>query len=275
MEGYDILMLALLVGSTLFGAYKGLTWQVASIASMLVSYGAAYRFRGTIANWISADPPWNIFASMLIVYATSSLGIWSICQMIRDLIERVRLKEFDRQMGALFGFAKGVIFCSIVTLFAVTLLDDAQRRNIVHSRSGHYISRFLHDAAPVMPVEVKEVIGPYLDEFGAEVESVIAKDGGDAEDTHWTRTESRAGESRAGESRAGESRAGEPSAGEPSAGETARTGGGPFGPLLDTLGGSEGGNEKPESGSNSSRRVLDEFRRWSDRGSGSRGSPTR
>jgi membrane protein required for colicin V production len=249
MEGYDILMLALLVGSTLFGAYKGLTWQVASIASMLVSYGAAYRFRSTLANWISADPPWNIFASMLIVYATSSLGIWSICQMIRDLIERVRLKEFDRQMGALFGFAKGVIFCSIVTLFAVTLLGDAQRRNIVHSRSGHYIARFLHDAAPVMPVEVKEVIGPYLDEFGAEVESVIAEEGGAPEGTHWARSSS--------------------GNREPTAEETARTGGGAFGPLIDAMSGSEGDSEKPATGSNSSRRVLDEFRRWTDRGRGS------
>ena len=35
-------------------------------------------------------------------------------------IDRVKLNEFDRQMGALVGFAKGVLLCIAITFFAVT-----------------------------------------------------------------------------------------------------------------------------------------------------------
>lgn len=276
MEGYDILMLVLLVGSTLFGAYKGLTWQVASIASMLVSYGAAYQFRSTLAGWIHADPPWNVFASMLILYATSSVGIWSLCHRIRDLISRMRLKEFDRQMGAIFGFAKGVIFCSIVTLFAVTLLGDTERRTIVHSRSGHYIARVLHDATPIMPAEVKQVIGPYLDQLGVEVDAAMI-----AEDEGRLEMEREGAESPGGQegfaARAPGGRAlgaREPGGREELQPETRERGGRLFGPLTggndeSAKEGSAGGNEPSSSRPVSERRIIDQFRRWTDRSSGS------
>lgn len=171
MEGYDVLMLVLIVVTTLYGAHKGLAWQIASIASIFVSYGAAYRFRGEVASLINAEAPWNMFLAMLVLYVGSSLGIWLLFRLLNDFIERLKLKEFDRQMGALLGFAKGVILCSIVTLFAVTLLGDTQRRAIVRAKSGHYIVRFLHDADPIMPAEIKDVLDPYLENLERRLET--------------------------------------------------------------------------------------------------------
>jgi membrane protein required for colicin V production len=65
-------------------------------------------------------------------------------------------------VGAIFGVAKGVVLCVIITLFAVTLLDDSQRQVILDSRSGHYMARLIDRAHAVMPTEVHEVLGPYL-----------------------------------------------------------------------------------------------------------------
>jgi|GEM_PF-1735852 len=171
MEGYDVVMLVVIVIATLYGAHKGLAWQIASIASIFVSYGAAYRFRGPVAERINADAPWNVFVAMLVLYAGSSLGIWLLFRVLSDFIERLKLKEFDRQMGALFGFAKGAILCSLITLFAVTLLGDTQRRAIVRARSGHYIARFLNNADPIMPAEIKDVLDPYLNNLERRLET--------------------------------------------------------------------------------------------------------
>ncbi len=44
METYDICMLLVLVAATVFGAYKGMAWQIASLASLVVSYFVALRF---------------------------------------------------------------------------------------------------------------------------------------------------------------------------------------------------------------------------------------
>lgn len=163
MEIYDIIMLTVLIGATIFGFMKGLAWQIAALASIFASYFVAFQFRDTVAGLISADPPWNVFLAMLILYLGSSLGIWLVFRLISDIIDRLRLREFDRQIGAILGLVKGGLLCVVVTLFAVTLLGNEHRSTIVRSYSGHYIARLLHDADPVMPQEVKGILRPYVE----------------------------------------------------------------------------------------------------------------
>jgi membrane protein required for colicin V production len=171
VETYDWIMLVVLVGATLFGAIKGFAWQVASIASIVVSYIVAYRFREPFSEVIKAEPPWNLFLAMLILYVGTSLVIWMLFRMVSRSIDRLKLKEFDRQIGALFGFGKGVLFCTLITMFAITLVGPSWREQIVGSRSGFYIAKVLDKTDAVMPPELHEVVGPYIERFENEVEN--------------------------------------------------------------------------------------------------------
>jgi membrane protein required for colicin V production len=162
MQPYDLVMLVVLGSATLFGFWKGLAWQIASLASLVVSYFVALRFADRIAPMVSAHEPWNKFVAMLIIYAAASLVIWMLFRVVSGVIDRVKLNEFDRQMGALVGFAKGVLLCIAITFFAVTLLGQQQRDRIIASRSGQYIVRLLDKADAVAPPEIHQVIGPYI-----------------------------------------------------------------------------------------------------------------
>jgi membrane protein required for colicin V production len=175
MEVYDILMIALLVGATVFGAWKGLAWQLASLGAIVASYFVALRFRADLAEHIRAEPPWDVFIAMLILYVGTSLVIWIVFRMVSQFIDRLKLKEFDRQIGALFGLAKGVLLCVIVTLFAVTLLGDRQREAIVRSRSGYYIARLLDRSHAVMPRELHDVLGPYIESLDEQLGQAPAR----------------------------------------------------------------------------------------------------
>ena len=124
MQPYDIFMLIVLALAIVWGAWKGLAWQIASIASIALSYLVALNFRQPLAGIINASPPWNIFSAMLILFLATGLVVWIGFNLVSELIERVKLKEFDRQLGAIFGAAKGVILCVLITLFAVALLGD-------------------------------------------------------------------------------------------------------------------------------------------------------
>lgn len=170
MQGYDLLMLIVLVGAVLWGAWKGFAWQVASLASMAASYFVALTFRQQVSQFISAAPPWNIFLSMLILFLGTSLVVWVGFNFVAEMIEKVKLKEFDRQVGALFGFAKGVLLCVLITLFAVTLLSEPQRQAICNSRSGYYIAILLDKADAVIPGEVHEVLNPYIERLDREID---------------------------------------------------------------------------------------------------------
>ncbi len=162
MQGYDFLMIGVLVGAVAWGAWKGLAWQVASTASMVLSYFVALNFRMPLAAIIKTDPPWNIFVSMLILFLGTSIVVWLCFNFVSQAIEKMKLKEFDRQIGAIVGLAKGVILCIIITLFAMTLLDQPRRQAIVNSRSGMYIAQILAKADAIMPREVHDVLGPYV-----------------------------------------------------------------------------------------------------------------
>jgi len=159
MQTYDLVMLAVLAAATLFGFWKGLAWQIASLASLVASYFLALKFADRLAPMVSQHAPWNKFLAMLIIYAGASAAIWMIYRIIGGAIDRVKLNEFDRQMGALVGFAKGVLLCIAITFFAVTLLGQVQRDKIVASKSGQYIVQILDKADAVAPPEIHDVIG--------------------------------------------------------------------------------------------------------------------
>ena len=165
MQTYDLVMLAVLGFATIFGFWKGLAWQVASLASLVVSYFAALKFADKLAPMVSEHAPFNKFVAMLIIYAGASLAIWMLFRVVAGVIDGVKLKEFDRQMGALVGFAKGVLICIAITFFAVSLLGQVQRDKILASRSGHYIVQVLDKADAVAPPEIQQVIGPYIEKI--------------------------------------------------------------------------------------------------------------
>ncbi len=162
MQAYDLIMLIVLGMATIFGAIKGFAWQVASLASILISYLVAYRFRGQVAEMIHAAPPWNQFLAMLILYVGVSFVIWVGFRLLSGAIDKVRLKEFDRHIGALFGLGKGLIYCLLITMFAMSLLGPQQQSAICQSRSGYYIATALDKSVGILPKEIHDVVGPYL-----------------------------------------------------------------------------------------------------------------
>ncbi|MGN6547788.1 MAG: CvpA family protein [Aureliella sp.] len=165
MQAYDLIMLVVLAMATIFGAIKGFAWQVASLASIVVSYLVAVNFRFDLAKVIQAAPPWNLFLAMLILYVGTSFVIWVGFRVLSGMIDQVRLKEFDRHIGAAFGLAKGLIYCLLITMFAMTLLGPKQQEAICQSRSGFYIASALDSAGGVLPKELHDVVGPYLEQL--------------------------------------------------------------------------------------------------------------
>ena len=164
MSTYDILMLVVLIGCVVFGAWKGMAWQLASLSSFVVSYFVALNFSGQLAPVISDQEPYNRFIAMLVLYLGTSLAIWMAFRIVARVIDRVKLKEFDRQLGALFGGCKGVLLCVVITFFAVTLTASS-RGLVLNSRSGHYIALLLDRAHPLIPEGAHEILHPYFEKL--------------------------------------------------------------------------------------------------------------
>lgn len=162
MQSYDIIMLVVLVGATIFGFWKGMAWQIASLASLVVSYFASLKFSEQLAP-LFGQPPLNRFAAMGAIYVGTSFVIWTLFRLISGVIDKVRLEAFDKQLGAIIGFAKGVLLCLVITFFAVSV--PAGRNTVVGSQSGHYIVALLDKAHSVVPPELHQVVDPYINKL--------------------------------------------------------------------------------------------------------------
>ncbi|MBN1854381.1 MAG: CvpA family protein [Pirellulales bacterium] len=162
MQTYDFLMLAVLIGMAIFGFVKGMAWQITSLASIIVSYFVALKFCGPIAPIFGDSEPWNKYVAMLVIYIACSFAIWLVFRVVSETIDRVKLKEFDRQMGALFGLTKGILLCVAITFFAVSLLPVDKKEQVLASRSGHYIGLLLTKAQSVVPPEFPDTVEQLL-----------------------------------------------------------------------------------------------------------------
>lgn len=165
MALYDIVMLVVIVGAIWVGWWKGLAWQIASLAAIIVSYIVAVNFREPVSHYISADEPWNRIGAMLILFLVTSLLIWTIYASISKSLKKMELKGFDHQAGALLGAIKGALLCMIITMFAVSLLGEKAHDAIHNSRSGRYVVAGIAKVSAVVPSELAKYIHPHVENF--------------------------------------------------------------------------------------------------------------
>lgn len=171
MEIYDLFMAAILVLAVLFGAVKGLAWQLASAAALLGSYVVAIAFHEPVSQHVNAEPPWNKYLAMFLLYLGTSFMVWLSFAFVRRIIDKVQMRDFDRQAGALVGAVNGAAMCLIITFFAVTLpfLTNEQKTSISRSRSGYLMASVVDRIQVGMPEDVNQVIRPYLDRLETEL----------------------------------------------------------------------------------------------------------
>lgn len=165
MSFYDIVMLVVLVGAIGFGWWKGLAWQIASVAAIVVSYIVSVNFREQVAQYIQAAEPWNKIGAMLILFVGTSLVIWIAYAYVTKSMEKMELKGFDRQIGALVGGVTGVLLCMAITMFSVSLLGDQAHESIHDSKLGPHIVRGIHQVHSILPPEIAARFDNYIEHF--------------------------------------------------------------------------------------------------------------
>ena len=165
MSFYDIVMLVVLGGAIWFGFWKGLAWQVASVAAVCVSYIVAVNFREPVSRFIQAEEPWNRIGAMLVLFLGTSIVIWMIYARIKGTIKQMELKGFDRQAGALLGALKGALLAMVITIFSVSLLGKSTHDSIHTSKFGPYVISGITKLSAVVPGELYQYIRPHVDNF--------------------------------------------------------------------------------------------------------------
>jgi len=172
---FDFLTLILIGWLTLRGALRGIVVQIMSIVSVVVSWIIAVKFSPIVAPMVSDDPPWNRLIAMSILFVASFLAMWLIRGLMNDIIKTIRLKSADRSLGAVLGFAKGVLICLIITFFLV-VFSPTTRNFVLESISGKYFARGVERISVLIPKEASEVLSKGIAKFNGILEENSVSD---------------------------------------------------------------------------------------------------
>jgi membrane protein required for colicin V production len=160
---YDGLMLLIVVACVFQGAWRGMVWQIAPIASLLLGYVVAYPLSERLAPYFG-QPPANRLFAMVAIYLAVSLAVYLMGRSIRESLERLKLVEFDRHLGALLGGVKGVLFTIVLTIGLLSLSPQA-RPIILSSETRTVAARIMTALSPILPPAFSDVIRPYVDKL--------------------------------------------------------------------------------------------------------------
>lgn len=159
MTPYDVLMIGIIVVGMVWGAMRGITWQLASLASLILGYAGSMTLSGQLAPHLPGQPIVARGLSMLVAYVLISAGIFGAAWLIRATLRKLRFEAYDRHLGMILGGLEGIFVGVVLSLFALSLAPST-RQPIMNSPSGRAVGHLLAAVEPVLPTEMRGELGP-------------------------------------------------------------------------------------------------------------------
>jgi len=121
VNGFDLALLALVMLSTVFAFVRGVIRELIALATWIAGFLLAINYAGPLAAlWTWPDigsVAKHVLAFALILLVVMIAGA-IIARMLFRVVRAIGLGFVDRILGALFGFARGVLVIVIFALVA-------------------------------------------------------------------------------------------------------------------------------------------------------------
>ena len=152
----DWTLLSLLLASVLVGLWRGLVFELMSLAGWVVAYVAAQVWSPDVALWLPIGARGTAL-NQAAGFAATFLGVliaWSLAaRLLRLVIRATPLTLIDRSLGAVFGLMRGgVLLLALTTVVAFTPAARAQAWQA--SQGAALLRQALQGLKPVLPVDV-------------------------------------------------------------------------------------------------------------------------
>lgn len=166
ISAIDIVSLVIVVFFFVLGLFKGFTWQVLRIATILVGMAVANAFSHPFEKTLEGT-----FSSLegkeythYISYFTIFLGVFIVGTIVAILfgkiLKNLRLRAYDSLLGGFLGILTGGAIVTVIVLALLTTLPDESslRGEIETSQSAKYSAWFIDKATPFIPTELREKV---------------------------------------------------------------------------------------------------------------------
>ena len=156
----DWVLLAALLLSVLLGLWRGLVYEVLSVAGWVAAFVLAQAFADEAGAWLPMDglsPPLRLAGGFVLVFVAvafaAGLGAW----LVQKLVASVGLRPVDRVLGGFFGLVRGlVILLAVALVVSMTQMQGAAWWR--DSATAGVLSATLHELKPLLPEPVARYI---------------------------------------------------------------------------------------------------------------------
>ncbi|HXW10356.1 MAG TPA: CvpA family protein [Steroidobacteraceae bacterium] len=128
MTPVDIILVAIVFISMLFGAIRGFLRESIALLGWLVGLWLAWRYAPELEPYLGgalAGTELQVWVARLILLFAAVIAAWLIGSLLGYIVQRSGLTlGLDRMLGAVFGIVRG----AVIVGFAVMLADAAQLR---------------------------------------------------------------------------------------------------------------------------------------------------
>ena len=116
----DWVLLGVLLASMLVGLWRGLVYEVLSLAGWVAAFVVAQWLASDVVAWLpmiqSAPASVQYAVAFAVVFVATVFAAGLVSWLIKKLVETVGLRPVDRTLGGLFGLARGVVLLLALTV---------------------------------------------------------------------------------------------------------------------------------------------------------------
>lgn len=178
MTAYDGVMALIVFYTLVHGYFRGAAWQVAPLLSLVLGYMIAMPMSVTMAQYFG-PPPLNRLFALVAIYILVSTTVYLLVRSFRDGVDKAKLTEVDRHLGAILGGVKGVLV-TLVSTCILLIYFPSMRDVVLKSESSSIAARMIGRIYPILPKAMHTLLDPYLKRLDEQLPIDMEDDGFDA-----------------------------------------------------------------------------------------------
>lgn len=153
----DSFLLGVLAASMLMGLWRGLVYEVLSLAGWVTAFFLAQWLATDVIAWIpfvqGAAASVQYAVGFAVVFVASLFVSAFLSWLIKKVIESVGLRPVDRVLGGAFGLARGVVL--LLALTVVLQLTGMSHNDWWQSAKGPvWLDTTIQGLKPLMPESI-------------------------------------------------------------------------------------------------------------------------
>jgi membrane protein required for colicin V production len=155
LSATDWILAAVLLASLAIGAWRGLVYELMSLAGWVAAFFVAQLFAPQAAEWLpmgKAAEPVRYAAGFVVVFVATAFAAGLLSWLAKKLIDAVGLRPVDRTLGAAFGLVRGIV----LLLAAAVVVNMTQLQSSAwwqESKGAPVLTAALKGLKPALPEE--------------------------------------------------------------------------------------------------------------------------